>query len=366
MDLMSSNPERKRVYQKEYERTNDSGKRLNFDNYRYPENHSPTNKKKLKLPNLLSSKLPIDIVNQFENDTDTSSSSITPSMHVNNNNIPVKPSSSNSITLITDYANELKVMSIDLFKSKDYMISILEFTQSYILFIFALRLKEYSNDNFYNNSTDNESIIKYLNKKNRDWINTLQFGEKIIGNFSKIIIEREKRVGTKDKKCNSLLYILGLIYYSNGLICLHICKNLSKHLNLIKNKNDKELIEIIDQMLKFDKQSKKCFENGEIRFGLFEIAREFPKLWTLSFTKLKSILRNEIIISYQLKIPNKNNKTNNDKPGLKAFKFKTGVNYILPICNHMWDLDMLINFAGYFLKEWLKLQNIKHSLVFAE
>jgi len=51
----------------------------------------------------------------------------------------------------------------------------------------------------------------------------------------------------------------------------------------------------------------------------------------------------------------------------KNVKLKTGVNYILPICSHMWTLDMILNFSGFFLKEWVDKigqTSLKNVLIF--
>lgn len=326
------------------------------------------NNKRIKLPPLLSYKLPLKLLNKLElkqlsskeldvnlsiNLNQNLTPNSTPNLTPNSNSTVSTPISSTKksinitnldvqIKLITEMAEKLKKLAIKSFQNKDYLNSILNFTQSLILFILSLRIKE---DNL--NKNDNLINLKLLRRKLTDWLNIFKFSSKVIDNFNKILI--------KDNYKNNkfLIHILGFIYYLNGFIQIHRSNLILKLIE--ENNNNNELSELISLFKNFNEiltNSRNLLLLGEKNLGLFGIVREYPNLWSQSFTKLSSIKLNQIYLSFNLNIE----KINLNLP--------IGVNYCLPICSHTWDLNSIINFGGFFLKEWCLKQSLNQFLVF--
>lgn len=408
MDLTLINSHKKRSLER------DAPIVLNPDDFTYPTNHVP-NSKRIKLPSLMPYKLPSNLLAKLNlrqislDDLDartklklhhltadsanrkpsspilTGGSSVTPISRVNSP-IPTKPSRLNieqasqsdgpvrgtpktpsgglaikedtetTIKAITGYADKLKKASISLYQTKDYLKSILDFTQSYILFILALKLKEMENENY---TSDPSETVKLICRKRRDWVNVLLFGEKIIDNFTKVLEETKGREREGTSKLNGFVHVLGFIHYTNGFIQLHLCNTILKHVDILRdivtsgeNKDGDKLAKLIAKYEETLANSTKALQVGEKHLGLFVIAKEYPQLWSQSFTKLSSVKRDTLVLPYGLNVSK------------KIPKFQTGVNYCLPICSHVWDLNNIINFSGFFLKEWCIRQSIKHSLIF--
>ena len=257
---------------------------------------------------------------------------------------------------ITEFADRLKKSSITLYQSKNYMESILDFTQSYILFILALRLKETQNET---HALDPAEKIKQISRKRRDWINVLLFGEKIINNFTKILEADRGRERERKTSLKGLVHILGFIHYTNGFIQLHLGNAILKYMDILKddatsgeNKEGGKIAKLLTKYEETLESSKRALQVGEKNLGLFIIAKEYPRLWSQSFTKISSVKQGTIVLPYNLNVSS------------QSSKFKTGVNYCLPICSHIWDLNNMINFSGFFLKEWCLRQSLKHTLIF--
>jgi hypothetical protein len=379
---------------------------LRFEDYKYPDNHTQ-NGKRLKLPVLLPYKLPNDILNNLgipqlrldqldsllalnlhsdpsnlnyekklqqlkhisESNRSLLSSPINNNINANDTLIktPITNISRansqngdiNPINPFQDVADNLKKSAIQFYQEKRYDNSLLDFIQSYLLFALALRNKEIEKESevkTYKNDTD---YAKFLSRKRRDWINVLSLGEKIIDNFTKAI-KFEKGKNNPNIEIEKLSHLMGFVYYMNAFIQIHLSDLLMKHINILKNRIEKkdnteltaQLVKLIDKYEKLLVKIKECLISGEINLGLFVIARIYPKLWSQSFTKLSNIKKNEILLSNKLKIKNPN-----------IPNFKEGVNYCLPICSHTWDLNNIINFGGFFLKEWCYKQSIRHNLV---
>lgn len=409
MNLNLINPHKKRGVDR------DAPIMLRSDDYKYSANHM-ANAKRIKLPTLLSYKLPSGLLAKLNlqqislddlnactklrlHNAPVDSAGRNPSSSPAHDNSPVPGSRINSplptkssrfvdeqaaqkeislhttskassgasafkeeneslIRTITDLADGLKKSSISLYQSKNYMASIVDFTQSYILFILALRLKETQNET---HSVGAAETVKQISRKRRDWINVLLFGEKIISNFTKIIEADRGRERERKMNLNGLVHILGFIHYTNGFIQLHLGNTILKYMDILKdeavsdeNINNARIAKLLSKYEETLESSKKALQVGENNLGLFVIAKEYPHLWSQSFTKISSVKQNTIVLPYDLNVAGPS----------QIPKFKTGVNYCLPICSHLWDLNNMINFSGFFLKEWCLRQSLKHSLIF--
>lgn len=223
---------------------------LKPDDFFFNQNQLQDNKR-IKLPPLLSYKLPLKLLNRLElkqlssKDFDVNLSiklnqNLTPNSNSNSNSTVSTPISSpkksinytnldENIKLITEMADNLKKLSIKSFQNKDYLNSILSFTQSLILFILILRLKEEDSNNNNNNNS-----LKLLRRKLTDWSNIFKFGSKIIDNFNKILI--------KDNYKNNkfLIHILGFIYYLNGFIQIHRSNLILNFINNLKSNKESD------------------------------------------------------------------------------------------------------------------------------
>lgn len=266
---------------------------------------------------------------------------------------PVKEQNTDT-TKINDYAENLKQKAIKLYQDRMFDISILDFTQSYLLFILGIRLKERELD-LLTQKSDNERA-KYISRKRRDWNDVLSFGEKIIDNFGKVISNVDPRI----KSFEYMNQMLGFVHYTNGFIQLHLSKLFSQHIDILKNRNKTkdnyeltlQMIKLLDKYQEVSIRSEKSIQLGETKLGLFVIARSYPNLWSKSATKLSQIDRTNVILSENIRI------------GKEMTQLKEGINYCLPISMHLWNLDNILNFSGFFLKEWCTQQNIKHGLIF--
>ena len=349
-----------------------------YEDHKYPEN-STQNGKKLKLPQLLSYKLPADLMSELnipqltleelksklkkkDNNEDSS----------NDNDIIVKVKVSETMTIIkkiSDRADALKTTAIKEFGLKHYEISLVSFSYSFLLTVLALRWNEierndeinYKLNNKLNNKEIN-SLIFIITRKETDWKKVLDYGCKIIDNFKKIL----NIAKINDSRLfNVLSHLLGLIFYGNGLIELYLSELDLQHINLLKikignhkNENEnlidyKKITDLIEIFEKYSQKSKESFIDGEKRLGLFIIKKAYDELFNQSLERLSQLNKDELVLSRNLLFLSG-----------KENKFKTGVNYCLPICSHTWKLDNLINFGGFFIKIWCERQSIKENMIF--
>lgn len=362
---------------------------LEYDDYKYRAGQSSNNR--LKLPKMLPYNLPAELMSrlnlpqlkmsdlnvainvtlQKENNSDRSSDSRSNSstLHPTFDSTPkaakrlksgktLEYSVDDSVKALVDNADKLKKSAIRLYQDKRYDISLVDFIQSFILFILAIRVRE-SGSELQNEGTRMKSA-RYVQMRRKDWNNVLSFGEKIIGNFTKVINIEKGRRGTSSN-LSRLLNLMGFVYYLNGFIQINMCRLLLNDIERLKNaikvkeemETTAQLIEYIERYQELLKKSDESLKNGEMNLSLFVIARVYPKLWSQSLTKLSSIQKNEIVLSGKLNI------------GGCVAKFQHGINYCLPLSEHIWDLDNLINFGGFLLKEWCLKESIRHDLIFA-
>ncbi|KAG0686874.1 hypothetical protein C6P40_003217 [Pichia californica] len=374
MDLNLINTHKKRSVQKAGFQSQPP-QALKYDDFILPKNYSQ-NGKRIKLPQLLSYKLSPNLLNKFKmqqislndinikisnkklNSNSNSNSNLNSERSTANNTPLTSPDNISStqlidqnknqiIKLIIKHANLMKKRSVESYQLKNYLLSILDFTQSYILFIIGMKLKEE-----ISNSNKERNEFKILFKRSDDWLDIYNFGSKIINNFTGII-QNEYNITVK----KYLSHILGLVYYMNAFIQIHRSNLIMETINFLKSNNDAndnniDLISLIDNYEKIINDSQILLCKGETELGLFIIVREYPKLWSQSFTKLSNVIKNELIFPFNL-IINK-----------KSFNFDNKLNYCLPICSHIWDLNSMINFSGFFLKEWCLCQNLNHELIF--
>lgn len=258
------------------------------------------------------------------------------------------------ITKITDFANKLKQRAIKLYQDRIYDISVLDFTQSYILYILAIRMKEKEHD-LIKLKSDTERA-KYISRKRRDWNDVLSFGEKIVDNFGKVFGNTE----SKSRRCEYLNHIIGFVCYTNGFVQLHLSKLFSQHIDIIKERNrvkdnyelTLQMIKLIDKYQEIKAKSEKSIQMGEDKLGLFVIARSYSNLWSKSVTKHSQLNQKTLVLCDDIFING------------ETIEFLKGFNYCLPISTHLWDLDNILNFGGYFIKEWCHQQHIKHNLIY--
>ncbi|TID25507.1 hypothetical protein CANINC_002897 [Pichia inconspicua] len=285
----------------------------------------------------------------------SSDSSTTPPNSPNQSaNSEAKANSQSYTTKITNFANELKETAIKLYQDRNYNISILDFTQTYLLYILALRMKERECD-FIEFKSDT-ARAKYLSRKRRDWSDVLSFGEKIVDNFSKVIDNHESR----DLPIEYMNHMIGLACYINGFVQLHLSELFFEHINIIKERNKTkdnyeltlQMIKLIDKYQEIKGRSEKSIQMGEDRFGLFIIARCYSNLWNKSLTKYSQLNQNKLILPNDICING------------QIIEFPKGSNYFLPISTHLWNLDNILNFGGHFIKEWCNQQHIKHSIIY--
>lgn len=347
---------------------------LSLNDYKYPEN-STHNGKKLKLPPLLSYKLPADLMNEL-GIPQLTLEELKQKLKHNSKKTPNEPAADTdkdiivsvktneymlTIKKISDKAETLKSKAIAEYQSKNYKLSLVIFLNSFLLFVIALRLSEIERNDEIDSKLNGklkESEIKsctsIINRKQKDWIAVLEFGYKIINNFGKILdVEKEKNI----KLYNLLSHLSGMIYYTNGLIELYLSELNLQQLNLMKNNlketEYKKLIETLDRYEQYMKKSKDSFVNGEKRLGLFILKKGYKNLLTQSIEKLSKLNRDELVLSQGLRFLDS-----------KENKFKIGVNYCLPICSHTWNLDNIINFGGFFIKLFCEQQMIDENKIF--
>lgn len=397
VDLSKISPQRKKRFQKG--NISSSPTPLKIHDYKYPEN-SLNNGRRLKLPKLLAYQLPNDLLINYNISqlslaelnsslkttiTNPPSTSLPTSVQSKKNivkesipepnsapasrsgsqmgTVTVKVSNGERPQAIQELAEQLKKSAITFYVEKQYENSLLDFIQSYLLFIINFKTKENETKGMDENDSN---YNKFLSRKRRDITTLLSFGEQMISNFNKVI--RLLKQKNNNELIEMLLPLIGFIYYINGFIGIYLSALILKQINLLNrnietNNNSKSdsdnnqqsnsslLSNYIHKYEATLTDFKESFKNGEINFGLFKIMKLYPNLLEKSLTKMTQLKNNEIILMKPLNMPG-------------SSKFKLGINYCLPICSHSWDLNNVINFGSLFLNEWCLKHSIRHKLIF--
>ena len=324
MDLSALKPQKKRTVPSALNAS--IPRTVDFKDYRYPENNIGGGKR-LKLPPLLSP-LPQDLLTTLGVDEVVEKG--------NGRSVSSSGSSAGVIRQVSDLADALKRSAAQYFSKENYESALLDFTQSLTLFILALRMQERSR------SDSSSASDVSASRKRRGWQKVLNFGDKIIANFSKVL---ESVKAENARKFNKYSHIMGIIYFTCGFLRIHISDLLREQLRQAYKKEEESKMGVgIGALLKeLDVNidtARQCFLDGERRIGIFIIMQGYPETWNRTLRKLSAVNSNEIVLAHDLK-------------GVDT-GFTTGTNYCLPVSLHSWSLDNMVNFTGWFVHEWGK------------
>lgn len=360
---------------------------LEFKDFKYPDNQ--TSNKRPKLPKLLPYKLPRDLLIRLDIpqltpedlglkiavsaskklkqsvepiDKSGSSTPKTPKTP-NTPNTPNTPGTPHlphtpnkyevgSVKLMTEQAERLKKTAIGMYQDRQYPNSILIFTESLLLLSLAIQVKEAEQQSVKpgNDIKGDLEYAKCLTRKRRDWNSILAFTDKVITNFSKA-----------DSKNIPLDEMVGLVYYVKGFIETHLSELLMRHIELIKEKLKKrsnveltaQLIKLLDKYNDLKSRSSKSMMQGASKLGIFKIFKDYPRLYHDSMKDLSKVDHKDLYLC-GLNIENRK----------RLIKFKIGVNYCLPINTNNWEMNNLLNFGTYFIREWCVLHQVKLRRIF--
>ncbi|VEU20328.1 DEKNAAC101123 [Brettanomyces naardenensis] len=273
-----------------------------------------TDNKEIKIPPLLSPKLPQPLLAKF-----SIPQLKVEDIYIDRGNNSARQASRGSYVA---KAKELKHLGEAKFNSKDYKLSVLCFAESLLLFVLDFYLNE--------QKLIQRSKGKPLKPREKEWISLVKYSLRIVDNFGPI--EEELPV---------LRYIFGLCHYMNGFILKHLIEMRQQRLKDVIEKGMEEggLVVMAEKLLKLRRTSRNSLRKGENQLSIFDVVSRFPGLFSRSKKHLSDVNLTDFIF-----------------PGEGE---DGGVNYCLPIAEHTFSLMSMVNFGLFFLKDWAQAEGME-------